>query len=172
MSDFGKQEQNKKGKNKMSTISKCNIGGHDFYYERVPLLSDKSGAAVFAIKENAEAKEFDLYWVVVPVKSDWDKGCESPKDGHVVCMCKCEIDAKMVASSINLAFAIHSNAGDIEDKFKTIESKYDTDAMSKEIKRLHDEGKSNDEIFEIMKSKRESFRRKNPTEIKQDGGEW
>jgi hypothetical protein len=160
------------------------MGGHDFYYERVPLLDDGKGVAVFAIKDTVDAKEFDLYWVVVPVKSEWDKELESPKDGHVICMCKEVIDAKMIASSINLAFTLHSNIdiinidiiGDtikdkFKEKFKALEDMYDTDAMAKEIQRLKDEGKSDAEILEVMKSKRDSFLRKTPAK-KSDGGEW
>jgi len=175
VSGFGQQKQNKEGKIKMSTMSKCTMGGHDFYYERVPLLGDGKGVAVFAIKDPADAKEFDLYWVVVPTKSDWDKVLESPKDGHVTCICKEVIDAKMIASSINLASTLHlkiDTIGDaiIKDKFKVLEDMYDTDAMAKEFRRLKDEGKSNTEILEAMKSKRDSFRRKKPA--KNDGGEW
>lgn len=151
------------------------MGGHDFYFERVPLLGDNKGVAVFAIKDEADAKEFDLYWVVVPTKSDWDKGLESPKDGHVTCMCKEEIDAKMIASAVNLAFSLHSKIGDITDvikgKLKVVEEEYDADAMAKEIVRLKKEGKSDAEILEVMKGKRETFRRKKP-EAKKDGGEW
>jgi hypothetical protein len=175
VSGFGQQQQNKEGKIKMSTMSKCTMGGHDFYYERVPLLGDGKGVAVFAIKDTVDAKEFDLYWVVIPTKSEWDKVLESPKDGHVTCMCKEVIDAKMIASSINLAFTLHSKIdtiGDaIKDKFKVLEDMYDTDAMAKEIQRLKDEGKSDAEILEAMKSKRDSFRRKTPAK-KNDGGEW
>jgi hypothetical protein len=90
-------------------------------------------------------------------------------------MCKEVIDAKMIASSINLAFTLHSKIdtiGDaIKDKFKVLDDMYDTDAMAKEIQRLKDEGKSDAEILEAMKSKRDSFRRKTPTK-KNDGGEW
>lgn len=158
----------------MSTMSKCTIGGHDFYCECVPIFEDSKGVAVFAVKDNADAKEFDLYWVVVPVKSELDKVLESPKDGHVTCMCKEVIDAKMIALSINLALALHSKIdtiGDaIKDKFKVLEDMYDTDAMAKEIRRLKDEGKSDAEILKAMKSKRDSFRRKTPA--KSDGGEW
>jgi hypothetical protein len=176
VSGFGQQQQNKEGKIKMSMI-KCNMGGHDFYCERVPLLNDDDGkgVAVFAVKDDADAKEFDLYWVVIPAKSDWDKVMESPKDGHVTCMCREVFDAKMIASAIGLAFSLQSKIGDIgdaiKDKFKVIEDMYDTDAMEKEIRRLKDEGKSDAEILEAMKSKRDSFRRKTPAK-KNDGGEW
>lgn len=153
----------------MSTMSKCTMGGHDFYYERVPLLGDGKGvAAVFAIKDKdmVDAKEPDLYWVVVSTKPEWDKVLESPKDGHVTCMCEEVIDARMIASSINLAFTLRSEIGTIgdaiKDKFKVLEDMYDTGAMAKEIRRLRDEGKSDTEILEAMKSKRDSFRRKTP----------
>lgn len=159
----------------MSKMSKCNMGGHDFYFERVPLLGDNKGVAVFAIKDDADAKEFDLYWVVVPTKSDWDKVLESPKDGHVTCMCKEVVDAKMIASAINLAFHLYYKMDDITDaikgKFKVIEKEYDTDAIMKEIEHLKSEGKNDAEVMEILKSKRETFRRKKP-EAKSDGGEW
>jgi hypothetical protein len=151
------------------------MGGHDFYYERIT-LSDKGGAAVFAIKDVIDAKEFDLYWVVVPLKYyDWEKGCDSPDKGHVVCMCKDICDAKMVASAINIAHHISFKVdldGVIKSMLKPLGDTYDTDAMTKEIHSLRREGKSDDEIIEVMKNKRESFRRKNPTETKKNGGEW
>ena len=162
----------------MSTINKCNIGGHDFYYEEV-YFGPKGGASVFAIKDEADAKKFDLYWVVIPIKGDWEKGISNPKDGHVVCMCQNEIDAKMIAASINISHGLSIGLvkdGDLEkffkSKFKSLEDAYDIDAMSKEISRLRREGKSDAEILDIMKSKRESFRRKKPTETEKDGGEW
>lgn len=161
----------------MSTISKCNIGGQDFYYEHIPLGDKVGGAKIFAIKDNADAKEFDLYWVVIPINhSEWDNGCPSPDKGHVLCMCNDIGNAKMIASSINIAHYISFKFKDldkiIEREFKDFEDTYDTDAMSKEITRLQSEGKSNAEISKIMTSKHESFLRKKPTENKKDGGEW
>jgi cytochrome c-type biogenesis protein CcmH/NrfF len=41
--------------------------------------------------------------------------------------------------------------------------------MASEVDRLHKEGKSDTEIIETMKSKRESFLRKKPAK---NGGEW
>ena len=155
-------------------MNKCNIGGHDFYYEQIP-YGPTGGVGVFAIKDVVEAKEFDLYWVVIPVKQDWEKGVSNPKDGHVACMCKEEIDAKMIASAINIAHDLSMKIGGldkfIKNKFKILEDKYDTEAMEKEIRRLHSEGKSDAEILDIMQSKRKSFLLK-PTETKNDGGEW
>lgn len=157
----------------MST--KFNMGGHDFYYDEV-VLCGKGGASVFAIKDVVDAKEYDLYWVVIPIKGDWEKGISNPKDGRVVCMCKELIDAKMIAASINISHSLSSGVMGLDEfikgKFKSLESKYDTDAMSKEIHRLHKEGKSDDEILNIMQNKRETFLRKKPAETKKDGGEW
>jgi hypothetical protein len=153
---------------------KCNMGGHDFYCERIPTYEDGDfkGASIFAVKDKVDA-EVDLYWVVIPLPSDWEKGCSSPDKGHVVCMCREAIDARMVAMSINLAFAINDKVGDIEslikNKLKILEDTYDTDAMASEVDRLHKESKSDTEIIETMKSKRESFLRKKPAK---NGGEW
>ena len=156
-----KKQKNKRGKNKMN---KCNMGGHDFYYEQI-CFGMKGGASVFAVKDVADAKEYDLYWVVLPVgKQDWEKGCSTPKDGRVVCMCKEEIDANMIAASINIA-------RDLATKIEHSDT-YDTDAMAKEIRRLHSEGKSDAEILNLMKDKRDTFLRKKPTEPKKNGSEW
>lgn len=159
----------------MSTISKCTIGGHDFYYERVPLRIN-NGVAVFAVKDEADAKEFNLYWVVIPPKLDWDKILTSPKDGHVACMCKNSIDAEMIAFAIDFTFnLLKPNIGidnAIKDALKDLNENYDTDAMEKEILRLNKEGKTDAEVIEIMKSKRETFLRKTPAPAKKDGGEW
>lgn len=155
-------------------MNKCNIGGHDFFYKKIN-YGPIGGVCVFAIKDAVDAKEYDLYWVVIPVVKDWEKGCSSPKDGHVTCMCKEEIDAKMIAAAINIAHGLSSKVIGLDEfiknKFKDIEDKYDTDAMAKEVSRLHREGKSDEEILKLMKDKRESFLRK-PAEVKKDGGEW
>lgn len=162
-------------------MSKCNIGGHDFFYERVPIVlgegenkrEDKRGVAIFKIADEDEG-HVELYWCVIPTSRDkWDEGCESPSDGHVMCMCRNEMDAKMVASSVNISRDIVSTQGTIGEilrkKFAKLEDKYDTDAMSKEIDRLAKEGKSSEEVLEYMMSRREEFLRKK--DIK-EGGEW
>ena len=154
-------------------MNKCNIGGHDFYYEQIN-FGPAGGASVFAIKDVVEAKEFDMYWVVIPI-NDWDGGVANPKDGHVACMCKGKIEAKTIASAINIAQDLSSRVtleNLIKTKLKSLEDKYDLNAITEEVVRLRNEGKSDDEILDLMKDKRETFLRKKSAETNKNGGEW
>lgn len=157
-------------------MNKCNINGHDFYYEQIPYGLTKGGVGVFVVKKVEEAKEFDLYWVIIPTKQNWEKGVSNLEDGHVVCMCKEEIDAKMIAAAINIVQDLSSSAmglGEfIKTKFKDFDYKYDIDAITEEIRRLRKEGKNDAEILDLIRDKRETFLRKKPAETKKDGGEW
>lgn len=156
----------------MDTINKCDLG----YYKRIPLSPKGGGTSVFAIKEHPDDEGFNMYLVVVPDHSKWDEGCPAPSDGHVICVCNGVNDAKMIAAAVNIAHGLIASKADIinslvEDKCKSLDNTYDTSAMSREIGRLREEGKSDEEICEIMRGKRESFLRKKP-ETKNDGGEW
>ena len=81
---------------------------------------------------------------IVAIKEQKDIGKKvltQPNDGHVVAMCVGEADAKLVASSINIARFVadmHTQAMKTSDE-KMRELGFDTDKMGKEIIRLKKE---------------------------------
>lgn len=102
-----------------------------------------------------------------------EKVLTQPSDGNVVAMCVSEVDAKLVASSINIARLVadaNTAVREVSDR-KMRELGFDTEKMTAEIDRLRKEGKSNREIYDYMQSHKEDYLMAGKT-LPKERGEW
>ena len=149
-------------------MNEMKLGGKTFQYEKVMPEQFKKGACAFRVKD---ADGDENWWVVVPptMKEQLDgMPIDCPNDGHIAAFCMSEQDALMLASSVCIAANIAGLQG-TKDVLKKIQSDltqklskdlgFDIDELEAEVKRLKAEGKTADEIKDILKPRVDEFRR-------------
>ena len=149
-------------------MNEMKLGGKTFQYEKVMPEQFKKGACAFRVKD---ADGDENWWVVVPptMKEQLDgMPIDCPNDGHIAAFCMSEQDALMLASSVCIAANITGLQG-TKDALKKIQSDltqklskglgFDIDKLEAEVKRLKAEGKTADEIKDILKPRMDEFRR-------------
>ena len=156
----------------METIE---FAGHKFQYEKLHEDRFKKGVCAFRmVDEDGDTQ----YLVFIPrTLSECDKEIKTPNDGRMCAACIDEISALMVASSIGIASSVAKLA---DTKAKAVTESveeiakglgFDVDALRSEVNKLRKEGKSAEEVREILKPRMEEFRKKNP-QSDTKGGEW
>lgn len=158
-------------------MTKFTTDNHEFGCEKLHPEHFKTGACAFKVIDGDKDAS---YWVVVPpTLSDQMTGeykIETPNDGRVCAFCMNEQDALAVASSICIAVGVAAKGGACKKELADIAQKvakdigFDLDALGSEVRRLTSEGKSAEEISEILKPRMEEFCTKKPSDTK--GGEW
>lgn len=158
-------------------MKKFTIEGKEFECEKLHPEKFGTGACAFRVVDDEGNK---MNWVVVPntLEQLLKRDCplETPADGHICAFCVSENDAFMIASSINIASGViksgqklYKTAEEAENMAK--ELGFDINAIKAEIDKLHKEGKSSEEIREIMNKRICEFM-KDGHKDKKEGGEW
>ena len=150
--------------------------GEQFKCEK--LMADKFEKGTCAFKV-VDADGNTSYWVVCPVTLQGQidgEVIDTPNDGHVTAFCMSEQDALMVASSICVAANItHIEKKALADTVEHIAKQFgfDIEKLDAEVKRLKAEGKTLEEVREILKPRMEEFKRADvKADAKQEGGKW
>ena len=159
-------------------MTKFTIDNHEFGYEKLCPEHFKTGACAFKIIDGDNNATYLV--VAPPTLSDQMTGefkIETPSDGNVCAFCMNEQDALMVASSICIAAGVAAKAKEGKKALAAVAEKvakdicFDIDKLNAEVKRLKDEGKTAEEVREIMKPRMEEFLTRKP-DTKSEGGEW
>lgn len=137
-------------------MQKVIVADNEFQFDKLETGIFKRGAAAFRVVDKDGDESF---WVNVPAsKEAFDDEIVSPKDGVLTAICHSEEAALVVASSINIAYEVayaKQRASDI-DKLANILG-FDNAKLRAEVKRLKEEGKSLDEVSEILKERSDEF---------------
>ena len=158
-------------------MKEMKMGGKTFYYEKVCADKFHNGACAFRVKDEEGDEN---WWVVVPptLKAQMDgMVIDCPDDGHIAAFCMSEQDALMLASSVCIA----ANIAGSQDKLKKIQCDltqklakdlgFDIDKLEAEVKRLKAEGKTADEVRDILKPRMDEFKKAGGSPDTK-GGEW
>lgn len=158
-------------------MTKFTMENHEFGCEKLMPEHFKTGACAFKI---IDGDKDTTYWVVAPpTLSDQMTGeykIETPNDGHVCAFCMNEQDALMIASSVCIAATVAGSSGEPKKIQCDLTQKlakdlgFDIEKLEAEVKKLKAEGKTADEVREILKPRMEEFRKKPAADTK--GGEW
>ena len=140
-------------------MQKVMIRDMEFQFEKLDEKNFKRGAAAFRVIDKDGTETF---WVNTPATIDkFDDGVATPNDGRMVAFCHSKDDAEMVAAAINVSVhvAIINNNSSPETEFEKIADMLglDIDKMRAEIKRLKAEGKTANEVVEILKPRMDEF---------------
>ena len=158
-------------------MTKFMMDDHEFECEKLCPEHFDTGVCAFKIIGD---DNFTSYWVVTPPElSDQMTGkykIETPNDGRVCAFCMNEQDAMMIASSIAIATGVASVNSylakeEVDSKTRKLAEKldFDLDALEAEVRKLKAEGKSSNEISEILKLRMDEFKKKPAAD---EGGEW
>ena len=140
-------------------MQKVMIRDMEFQFEKLDEKNFKRGAAAFRVIDKDGTETF---WVNTPATIDkFDDGVATPNDGRMVAFCHSKDDAKMVAAVINISVHI-TRINNISSPETELEKLADTlgldiDKMSAEIQRLKAEGKTANEVIEILKPRMDEF---------------
>lgn len=152
----------------METIE---FAGLKFEYEKLDEEKFEKGPCAFKMID----KDGDVRYIVVAPHSlsERTKEIKTPNDGHLCAFCPDETSALMVAASIGIASTVATGMVDIKPQFGGLVT-FDVDALRSEVNRLRKEGKSVDEVREILKPRMEEFVKKDggSSDDKKEGGEW
>lgn len=157
-------------------MKEMKMSGKTFWYEKVMPEQFKKGACAFRVKDEEGDEN---WWVVVPptLKAQLEGvAIDCPDDGHIAAFCMNEQDALMIASSVCIAATVAGSSGELKKIQCDLTQKlakdlgFDIEKLEAEVKKLKAEGKTADEVREILKPRMEEFRKKPAADTK--GGEW
>ena len=158
-------------------MNEMKMGGKTFQYEKVMPEKFKKGACAFHVKDPDGDEN---WWVVVlPTLKAQMEGVaiDSPDDGHIAAFCMSEQDALVIASSVCIAATVAGSSSELKKIQCNLTQKlakdlgFDIEKLEAEVKKLKAEGKTADEVREILKPRMEEFKRTGGS-ADTKGGEW
>lgn len=158
-------------------MKEMKMSGKTFWYEKVCADKFEKGACAFRVKDEEGDED---WWVVVPPTLEAQlegAAIDCPDDGHIAAFCMNEQDALMIASSVCIAASV-ANLSTVKEKAmkQSVEELakgmgFDLEKLEAEVKRLKAEGKTAEEVRDILKPRMEEFK-KSDTPDTDKGGEW
>lgn len=161
----------------METIE---FAGHKFQYEKLREDKFKKGVCAFKMVDEDGDTQYLVFTPHTLSEQVEGKEIKTPNDGRLCAACPDEMSALMVASSIGVASSVANRA---DAKVKAMKQSveelakgmgFDIEKLEAEAKRLKDEGKTLEEVQEILKQRMEEFLMPGASKpsAKQEGGEW
>lgn len=158
-------------------MKEMKMSGKTFWYEKVCADKFEKGACAFRVKDEEGDEN---WWVVVPPTLTAQlegMPINCPDDGHISAFCMNEQDALMLASSVCIAANIAGSQGALKKIQSDLTQKlakdlgFDIDKLEAEVKRLKAEGKTAEEVRDILKPRMDEFKRAGDSPDTK-GGEW
>ena len=148
----------------METIE---FAGHKFQYEKLMPEKFKKGVCAFKMVDEDGDTQYLVFAPRALEEQMEGKEIKTPNDGRLCAACPDEQSALMVASSIGVAASVvhiaDTKAKAVTESVEEIARGlgFDVDALRSEVNKLRKEGKSAEEVSEILKPRMEEFRKKN-----------